>query len=230
MQIKAANYTRGNGATPPDRRQFIGGSDARIIMSPDEAALIRLWKEKRGEAEPEDLSDNLVIQLGLATEALNRSWYERNTKRAVTDVQRWVQHPVRRYMAATLDGFITDFDAVFEAKFMLPWSFSQEAAAEKHMAQLQHNKRSPPLEAHSITSPQRSPSSSMRRRRTEPRLAGALRPRLPRDRRRIGGEGLHRLSPLYRRGRLISATYSPSVRNLEAIWVRFAKTDVRCQS
>jgi hypothetical protein len=28
-------------------------------MSPDEAALIRLWKEKRGEAELEDLSDNL---------------------------------------------------------------------------------------------------------------------------------------------------------------------------
>ena len=24
-------------------------------------------------------------------------------------------------------------------KFMLPWSFSEEAAAEKHMAQLQHN-------------------------------------------------------------------------------------------
>ena len=55
------------------RRQFLGGSDARIIMSPDEAALIRLWKEKRGEAEPEDLSDNLVVQLGVATEALNRS-------------------------------------------------------------------------------------------------------------------------------------------------------------
>jgi hypothetical protein len=43
--------------TKPDRRQFKGGSDARIIMSPDEAALIRLWKEKRGEIEPEDLSD-----------------------------------------------------------------------------------------------------------------------------------------------------------------------------
>jgi len=28
---------------------------------------------------------------------------------------------------------------VFEAKFMLPWAFSEEAAAEKHMAQLQHN-------------------------------------------------------------------------------------------
>ena len=108
-------------------------------MSPDEAALIRLWKEKRGEAEPEDLSGNLIVQLGVATEPLNRTWYERNTGRAVTDVQRWVQHPVHRYLAATLDGFVNDLDAVFEAKFMLPWSFSEEAAAEKHMAQLQHN-------------------------------------------------------------------------------------------
>ncbi len=122
-----------------DRRGFIGGSDARIIMSPDEAALIRLWKEKRGEAEPEDLSGNLVVQLGVATEALNQTWYERNTGRVVTEVQRWVRHPVHRYLAATLDGFVNDLDAVFEAKFMLPWSFSEEAAAEKHMAQLQHN-------------------------------------------------------------------------------------------
>ena len=122
-----------------NRRQFIGGSDARIIMGADEAALIRLWKEKRGEAEPEDFSDNLVVQLGVATEALNRTWYERNTGRIVGDVQRWVQHPVHRYLAATLDGMVEDPDAVFEAKFMLPWSFSEEAAAEKHMAQLQHN-------------------------------------------------------------------------------------------
>jgi YqaJ-like viral recombinase domain len=123
----------------PDRRQFIGGSDARIIMSPDEEALIRLWREKRGEVEPMDLSDNLVVQLGRATEALNRSWYERNTGRSVTDCQRWVQHPVKRWMAATLDGFVNELDAVFEAKFALPWSFLEEAAAQKHMAQLQHN-------------------------------------------------------------------------------------------
>ena len=54
------------------RRHFIGGSDARVIMGSDEAALIRLWKEKRGEVEPEDLSDNLIVQLGVATEALNQ--------------------------------------------------------------------------------------------------------------------------------------------------------------
>jgi hypothetical protein len=39
----------------------------------------------------------------------------------------------------TLDGLVKETGAVFEAKFMLPWSFSEEAAAEKHMAQLQHN-------------------------------------------------------------------------------------------
>jgi predicted phage-related endonuclease len=86
------------------RRSFIGGSDARIIMGSDEAALVRLWREKRGEAEPEDLSGNLIVQLGRATEDLNRSWYERNTGRQVRDVQRRVRHSAIAWMAATLDG------------------------------------------------------------------------------------------------------------------------------
>src|SRR5580692_11078256 len=124
---------------PTDRRHFIGGSDARIIMGADEAALLRLWREKRGEAEPEDLSGNLIVQLGTVTEHLNRHWYERNTGHTIKDVQRRVKHPVIKWMAATLDGTVEATGAVFEAKFMLPWSFSEEAAAEKYMAQLQHN-------------------------------------------------------------------------------------------
>jgi predicted phage-related endonuclease len=122
-----------------NRRAFIGGSDARIIMGSDEAALVRLWREKRGEAEPEDLSGNLIVQLGKVTEELNRGWYERNTGRQVGDVQRRVKHSAIPWMAATLDGIVDGTEAVFEAKFMLPWSFSEEAAAEKYMAQLQHN-------------------------------------------------------------------------------------------
>jgi predicted phage-related endonuclease len=123
----------------PNRNAFIGGSDARVIMGDDEPDLVRLWREKRGEVEPEDLSGNLIVQLGSATEDLNRHWYERNTGQAVTEVQRQVFHAVHRWMAATLDGWVKPCDAVFEAKFMLPWNFSEEAAAEKHMAQLQHN-------------------------------------------------------------------------------------------
>jgi hypothetical protein len=122
-----------------DRRAFIGGSDARIIMGDDEAALLHLWREKRGEADPEDLSGNLIVQLGSVTEELNRQWYERNTGQVVTATQRRVFHPIKRWMAATLDGLVEGTGAVFEAKFMLPWTFSEEAAAEKHMAQLQHN-------------------------------------------------------------------------------------------
>jgi len=122
-----------------DRRTFIGGSDARIIMGSDAPALLRLWREKRGEVEPEDLSSDLLVQLGKATERLNRCWYEKNTGQAIGQVQRRVMHPVHRWMAATLDGRIEATGAVFEAKFMLPWHFSEQAAAEKHMAQLQHN-------------------------------------------------------------------------------------------
>ena len=62
MQTDLAVRNYGN------RRSFIGGSDARIIMGSDEAALIRLWQEKRGEIDPEDFSGNLIVQLGRVTE------------------------------------------------------------------------------------------------------------------------------------------------------------------
>jgi predicted phage-related endonuclease len=93
----------------------------------------------RGEAEPPDYSDNMLVQLGIVIEPLNRRWYERTTGQVIKDVQSWVRHPVTRWMAATLDGVVAGTGAVFEAKFMLPWSFSEEAAAAKHMPQVQHN-------------------------------------------------------------------------------------------
>ena len=91
--ITLSDSTRA-GKPTTKRRYFIGGSDARIIMGNDEAALLRLWREKRGEVEPQDLSRNLIVQLGLATEDLNRRWYESNTGQVLTDVQRQIRHPV----------------------------------------------------------------------------------------------------------------------------------------
>jgi hypothetical protein len=108
-------------------------------MGKDEAALVRLWREKRGEIEPEDLSGNLIVQLGIATEPLNRHCFERNSGQTLKDIQRRIRHPVVRWMGAALDGIVEGTGAIFEAKFMLPWSFSEEGAAEKCMAQLQHN-------------------------------------------------------------------------------------------
>ena len=128
-----------NTSAQQNPRYFIGGSDARIIMGADEEALLRLWREKRGEVEPEDLSNNLIVQLGVVTEDLNRRWYEANTGQVVADVQRRIRHPILRWMGATLDGRVQGTETVFEAKFMLPWSFSEEAAVQKYMPQLQHN-------------------------------------------------------------------------------------------
>src|SRR6476469_8865110 len=129
----------GQEAVQLKRRSFIGGSDARIIMGDDESALVRLWREKRGEAGPADLSGNLIVQLGTATEGLNRMWYERNTGHRVSDVQRRVKHSAIPWMAATLDGIVENTAAVFEAKFMLLFFFKDKATTEKYMAQLQHN-------------------------------------------------------------------------------------------
>src|SRR6202163_3209837 len=123
----------------PDRTNFIGGSDARIIMGKDEKALLRLWREKRREAAAPDLSGVLIVQLGLVTEDLNRRWYELNSGHPISDIQRHAIHRTMPWMVATLDGLVKETGSVFEAKFMLPWSFSEEGAAEKHMAQLQHN-------------------------------------------------------------------------------------------
>src|SRR5271155_4675300 len=69
-----------------DRRCFVGGSDARIIMGDDEPALLRLWQEKRAEVAPEDLSGNLIVQLGVVTEHLNRTWYEQQTGGAAAPI------------------------------------------------------------------------------------------------------------------------------------------------
>src|SRR3974390_1499878 len=90
----------------PARRHFIGGSDARIIMGDDEAALIRLWREKRIEIGPEDLSGNLILQPGVATKPHNRHSYERNPGQTGECVPPRLMHPVLRWMGATLDGIV----------------------------------------------------------------------------------------------------------------------------
>ena len=123
----------------PNRSHFIGGSDARIIMGNDEAALFRLWREKRGEAEPEDLSANLVVQLGIVTEALNRHWYERNTGQVVTAVQRRVQHPVVRLDGGYTGRHVEGTGAVFEPSSCCRGRSLRRRQPQKYIAQVQHN-------------------------------------------------------------------------------------------
>jgi predicted phage-related endonuclease len=119
---------------PANRRPFVGGSERPHRYGDRRGGPDQVVREER-RGRPLDLSGELIVQLGLATEELNRHWFERNTGNKVGDVQRRMRHPVVRWMGATLDGLVEGSGAVFEAKFMLPWSFSEEAAAEKYMAQ-----------------------------------------------------------------------------------------------
>jgi hypothetical protein len=88
--------------TPPHLHRRLG---RWLIMGNDEVALVRLWREKRGEVGPEDLF---------------RSWYERTTGQRVGNAQHQVRRSAMPWMAATLDGIVAGKEAVFEAKFMLP--------------------------------------------------------------------------------------------------------------
>ncbi|MFK4533985.1 putative phage-related endonuclease [Bradyrhizobium ottawaense] len=81
----------------------------------------------------------MIVQLGAVTEALNPAWYRRASGHRGKDIQKRVHHHIHKWMAATLDGTVEQTGAVFEAKFMLPRVFTEEAAPGKHMAQLQHN-------------------------------------------------------------------------------------------
>ena len=56
----------------PDRRHFVGGSDARIIMGDDEPALIRLWREKRGDIGVATAAP-LMAQSGAALSLLHQA-------------------------------------------------------------------------------------------------------------------------------------------------------------
>lgn len=120
------------------RRASIGGSDANIILSGDRERIHRLWQEKRGEAEPEDLSGKLAVMLGCWTEEFNRRWFERLSGRTIVASGRALTCSQHAWRTCTLDGLVEDNGAVFEAKhsnaFVKP-----EEMLERYMPQLQHN-------------------------------------------------------------------------------------------
>src|SRR5258706_9977236 len=77
----------------PDRLNFIGGSDARVIMGKDDKALLRLWQGKRGEVATLDLSGGLIVQPRLVTQELHRRSYQHHSRHRISAIQRQAVHP-----------------------------------------------------------------------------------------------------------------------------------------
>jgi predicted phage-related endonuclease len=116
----------------------IGGSDANIILGRSEESLLRLWQEKRGEAEAEDLSSKLAVVLGCWTEAFNRQWYEKLTGEEVTRVGAALRCATHRFRGCTLDGYVERLGAVWEAKHTSLFNKAEDLLT-RYMPQLQHN-------------------------------------------------------------------------------------------
>jgi predicted phage-related endonuclease len=121
-----------------DRRSWIGGSDANVILSADRERILRLWREKRGEAEPENLTGSLAVMLGCWTEAFNRQWFERLTGEQVREVGQSLVCNRHSWRRCTLDGRVQSSGAVWEAKHTSAFAKSDEVL-ERYMPQLQHN-------------------------------------------------------------------------------------------
>lgn len=123
------------------RRKGLGGSDANIIMGGDDAKLLQLFDQKRGEGEVEDLSDVIPVLMGTITEPLNRYIYTKRTGRKVGRVGDSLTHPVYTFMRCSLDGISTTeagYGALWEAKHVNPFNFDIDNILAKYQPQLQH--------------------------------------------------------------------------------------------
>jgi predicted phage-related endonuclease len=131
------------GLTPEQlagRKNSLGGSDANILLAGDDNAILRLYQEKTGEREGEDLSKVLPVQMGSFTEEFNRYWFELQTGREVTHDGLQDKHPEYPFMHYTRDGVTTTENgspALFEAKHVNAFSNIDEVI-QRYMPQLHH--------------------------------------------------------------------------------------------
>jgi hypothetical protein len=124
-----------------ERMNFVGASDANIILGGDQDKIYQLWQEKCGLVPPVDLSDILPVQMGTWTEDLNLMWFEKKTGQRVTHRKAKVIHPEIPYIRASLDGKVLhpEIDGlmcVVDAKHVNPFNYSAENCLKKYAPQL----------------------------------------------------------------------------------------------
>jgi predicted phage-related endonuclease len=123
------------------RSKGIGGSDAERIMAGETLAL---WEEKTGRRPPEDLTWDLPVQIGNATEPLNARWFEHETglvvDRSPAIKGSTLYHPAYKFMLCHPDGLVAEGGLVklWEAKHTTPFE-AADAILARSFAQLQHN-------------------------------------------------------------------------------------------
>jgi putative phage-type endonuclease len=103
--------------TSEERRKYIGGSDIAAVMGMSRwKTPLKLWLEKTGEAEPDDLSKNEAVQLGSELEEFVAQKFARETGKQVRKQSKMYIHKDYPFMAAHIDRLITGADEILECK------------------------------------------------------------------------------------------------------------------
>ena len=93
-----------------ERKGFIGGSDCVKIM---QGNWLELWQVKTGRVEPEDLSRNIAVQMGIQTEEFNLLWFAEEYGCTLTGFQKSFKEiiesvPVKGTVDAMVNGSIVE--------------------------------------------------------------------------------------------------------------------------
>ena len=103
--------------TSEERRNYIGGSDIAVVMGMSRwKTPLKLWLEKTGEVEPDDLSQVEAVQLGSELEEFVAQKFARETGKQVRKQSKMYVHKDYPFMAAHIDRLITGTDEILECK------------------------------------------------------------------------------------------------------------------
>ena len=124
------------------RKLGLGGSDANTLMSGNPEKIVRLWEEKCGLREGDDLSDILAVQMGNWTEPLNAAWYTKVTGRRVICRNQSIVHSTIPWWRSNLDGIAEREDnteELWEAKHVGGREDVRTVVVPRYTPQIYHN-------------------------------------------------------------------------------------------
>lgn len=127
------------GLTEAQKKQREGkftGTCAKVVMNGDCDEIYKLWLELTGQKEPDDLSGNISVQLGLVTEAYNLELAEGKIGEQIVDRQAFIQHSRYDWAACTIDGVFRECMDPIEAKYHGQFCSFEELVA-RHQPQMQ---------------------------------------------------------------------------------------------
>ena len=122
-QDQAPEYFRTFGLdtkSKSERINTVGGSDINTLASGDADAIHKLWLQKTGQLEPDDLTMVWPVIMGHVTETANTEWCAYKLGLEITDRQRVIKGVKHSFMRCTLDGRINGYknrQAVYDAKY-----------------------------------------------------------------------------------------------------------------